>query len=85
MSSKDKLKCRKILFVQQFHIPNRERFPEEHAHHLLFLYFPFRNEAELKHGKSYSEKLNLLGAMETINMNRIKVETYASIVDDALD
>ena len=85
MSSKGKLKCREVSFVLHFHVPNKELFPEEYTHHLLFLYFPFRNEAEVKYRNSYSEKFNLPGLVETINMNRIKVEPYASIVDDALD
>ena len=47
MSSEDKPKCWKVPFVLQFYVPNKERFLEEHAHHLLFLSFPFRNEAEI--------------------------------------
>ena len=58
MSSKEKLKCRKILPVLKFPIPNRHTHPEEYCRSMLYLFFPFRNESELKddHPGSYSQK-----------------------------
>ena len=44
MSSKEKLKCQKIPFVLQFYVPNQQTQPEEYAHHMLFMYYPFRNK-----------------------------------------
>ena len=63
MSSKDKLKCRKVkvkVKVLRYHVPSRHNYPEKYAHRLLFMYYPFRNEQDLKSGNSgtYTEKLN---------------------------
>ena len=49
------------------------------------MYFPFRNKNELKYRNSYNEKLNLPDVLKTINLNRIKVEPYAVLVEDALE
>ena len=48
MASSERLKCRKIPFVLQFHVPDREIYPEEYAHHLLFMHLPFRDKNEIK-------------------------------------
>ena len=58
-------------------------YSKEYAHYLLFMYFPFRNKAELKFNNSFENKLSFPGVLDTINFNRPKVEPYASIVDDA--
>lgn len=50
MTSSERLKCPKIPFASQYPVPNIEINPEEHAHHLLFMYLPFRNENKLKYG-----------------------------------
>ena len=47
MSSKEKLKCRKFRAVLRYHVPNQHKYPEKYAHHLLFMYYPFRSESEL--------------------------------------
>ena len=48
MSSKEKLKCRKVSYVLQSYVPNQLTQPEEYAHHMLFMYYPFRSENDLK-------------------------------------
>ena len=47
MSSKQKLKCRKVLSVIRSHARNRHISPEKYAHRLLMMYYPFRSESEL--------------------------------------
>ena len=44
--------------ILRFHVPSKLKKPEAYAHHLLFLYYPFRKEEELK-GEfgTYGEKL----------------------------
>ena len=64
---------------------NTHTHPEEYAHHMLFMYFPFRDENKLKYSNSYNEKLNLPYVLKTVNLNRIKVEPYAVLVEDALE
>ena len=54
MSGNEKLKCQKVPYVLKYHAPNQHTHPEEYAHHLLFMHFPFRNENELKLNNSYA-------------------------------
>ena len=68
-----------------YHAPNQHTHPEEYSHRLLFMYLPFRNENALKLNNSYAEKLNLSNVLEIINVNRIKVEPYALLVENALE
>ena len=85
MSSNDELKCRKVPYVLKYHVPNKHTHPEEYAHHMLFMFFPFRDENELKYSNSYNENLSLPNVLETVNLNRIKIEPYAVLVEDALE
>ena len=68
----------------KYHVPNQHEHPEQYAYHLLLMYFPFRNDNELKLNNSYAEKLNSSNVLEIINLNRIKVEPYALFVENAL-
>ena len=47
MSSKKKLHCHKVPFVLRYHVPNKHKYPEQYPHHLLFLFYPFRDESAL--------------------------------------
>ena len=49
------------------------------------MYYPFRDENDLKSNNSYVEKLNQPNVLEVINLNHIKVEPYATLVQDALE
>ena len=69
----------------KYHVPNQHTHPEEYAQQLLFIYFSFRNENELKLNNSYAEKLNSSNVLEILNLNRIKVEPYALLVENALE
>ena len=53
----------------QFYVPNQQTQPEEYAHHMLFMYYPFRNENDLKSGNppTYINKLR------ESNVIRIKI------------
>ena len=53
--------------------------------HLLFMYFPFKIENELKLNNSYAEKLHSSNVLGIINLNHIKVEPYALCVKNALE
>ena len=84
-SANEKLKFRKVPYVLNFHVPNQHTHPEEYAHHLLFMYFPFRKETELKLNNSYAERLNSSNVLEIIKLNRIKIEPYTLPVENALE
>ena len=66
MNSKEKLKCRQVKAVLRYHVPNHHKFPKKYAHHLLFMFYPFRNEQRLISDNSgtYSEKLQEPGVIE---------------------
>ena len=86
MNSKEKLKCRQVKAVLRYHVPNRNRFPEKYAHHLLFMFYPFRNEQNLKYADSgsYCEKLQEPGILDIVNRNKQVFEPYGELVESAL-
>ena len=59
--------------------------PEGYAHYLLFMFYPFRDEFELKVGQpsSYSSKLSEPGVLEIVNNNKSLVEPYSDLVNAA--
>lgn len=78
MSSKEKLKCRKVRQVLRYrHSPNIDLYPEDYAHHMLFLFYPFRNENELLLNNSYCHKLADPCVLEIVNDNRKNFEPHA--------
>ena len=85
MSSKEYLKLRGKKCVLRYHVPNRLKKPEAYAHHLLFMFYPFRNERDLNAtlSKTFAEKLLERGVMETINRNKKVCEPYGEVVDEA--
>ena len=75
MNSKNKLKCRKRRAILRFHVPNRHKDPEKYAHHILFMYYPFRAESDLLHN-TFVEKLAQPGVLDIVNENKEKTEPY---------
>ena len=69
---KEKLKCRKVRSVLRYHVPNRHKKTEQYAHHLLFMFFQFRNESELccTPSGTYMEKLNEAKILTIVNENK---------------
>ena len=51
VSSCERLCYHKVELVLRYHVPNKFKDPEGCAHHLLFMFYPFRDESELKVGK----------------------------------
>ena len=86
MSSKEVLKCRKVKAVLRYHVPNPHKNPEKYAHHILFMFYPFCNELELKSSSSetYAETLNDPIVCRIANENKTKFEPFADLVDNAL-
>ena len=76
-------KVRKFL---QYHVPNKLLSPEKFAHHVLLLFYPFRDEKELLSGfpPLYQNKLQEQGVRDVVNTNKIKfVEPHGDFVDQA--
>ena len=87
MSSKEKLKCRKVKAVLRYYQPNPNKAFETCAHHLLFSFYPFRNEEELKSPPvtgSYRAKLLEPGVINIINRNKATMESFSELVDQVL-
>ena len=84
-SSGERLHYRKVELVLRYHVPNKFKDPKGYAHHLLFMFYPFRDERELTVGQpsSYSSKLNEPGVVEVINNNKSLVEPYSDLVNYA--
>ena len=87
MSSNEKLKRRKVRAVLRYHVPNPNRNSEQHAHHLLFSFFPFKGEGNLKHPPIYGNYLAKLQQPEVlnfVNQNKLVMEPFSDFVDAAL-
>ena len=83
----EKLKCRKVRAVLRYRQPNPQKYIEQDAHHLLFTFYPFRDEVYLKSPpmtETYFAKLQELGVMDIINRNKAIMEAFGEIVDQAL-
>ena len=83
----EKLKCRKVRGVLRYHQPNPQKYIEQYGHHLLFTFYPFRDEAYLKFPpmtKTYFGKLQEPGVMDIIDRNKAIMEPFGEIVDQAL-
>ena len=67
------------------HIPNQTTQPEEYAHYMLFMFFLFRNESDLKAtvSRTYPDKLLEPTVIEIANKNRKACEPFADAVDEA--
>ena len=86
MNSKEKLKCRQVKAILRYYVPNRHKYPEKYAHHLLFMFYPFRNEQDLKSNitGTYSEKLREPGVIDIINTNKQIFEPCGDLFESAL-
>ena len=69
------------------YVSNQQTQPEEYAHHMLFMYYPFRNENDLKSGNRarYSSKLRESNVISLVNQDCARVEPFATIVVNAFE
>ena len=86
MSSNEKLKCRKGRAVLRYHQPSPHKSIEQYAHHLLFVFYPFRKEEELKSSTTgtYFAKLQEPFVTSIVNENKKLMEPYGDMVEKAL-
>ena len=73
---------RQILWC---HVPNKLSSPEIFAHHVLLLYYPFRDEKDLLSDflPMYQNKLQEEQVHDVISISKIKTEPYGDLVDQA--
>ena len=50
LSTGKRMHYRQVGLVLQYHAPNEFKDPESYTHHLLFMFYPFDDECELKLG-----------------------------------
>ena len=84
MGSKEKLKLRKEKCVLRYHVPNPNKDAESYAHHLLCMFYPFRDESKLEVNGSYQTKLLEPGVLDIINQNKEIFEPFANKVEEAM-
>ena len=87
ISSKEKLKLRKVKAVLRYYQPNSNKAFETYAHHLLFSFYPFCNKEELKLPPvtgSYRAKLLEPGVINITNRNKATMEPFSELFDRAL-
>ena len=86
MNTKEKMKCRKVKAVIRYHTPNKTKEPEHYFHHLLMLYYPWRNESELMAAdQSYTSKFYEPNVQEVVESNRSVFEPDVDAVTEALE
>ena len=86
MNTKEKMKCRKVKAVIRYHTPNKTKEPERYFHHLLMLYYPWRNESELMAAdQSYTSKFYEPNVQDVVESNRSVFEPDADAVTEALE
>ena len=68
----------------RFHVPNNILYPEKFAHHILLLFYPFRDAKKLSSvlPPLYQNKLLEQGVQVIVNINKIKFEPYGDLVDE---
>ena len=81
MISGETMRWRKIRRTLRYHVPNKLLSPEKFAHHVLLLFYPFRDERELLSGfpPLHQNKLQEEGVQDVVNINKIKFEPYGDL------
>ena len=86
MTKKATMNFRKLKPVIRFHKPNKTTDPEKYFHHVLMLYFPWREESDLIGPEgTYASKLDDPLVRQTVNRNQTSFEPYGEAVEEALE
>ena len=51
INTNEYMKCRNVKAVLRYHTPNKTKEPESYFHHLLILYYPWRDKSNLMASK----------------------------------
>ena len=85
MNSHEIMKCRNVRAVLRYHKPNKTKEPEQYFHHLLLLYYPWRDEnGLLDTDQTYTSKFYESGVQTVVEKNRENFETDVDAVTEAL-
>ena len=80
------MKCRKVMAVIRYHTPSKRKEPELFFHHLLMLYYPWRDETTLLgRDQTYASKFYEPDVQAVVQQNREQFEPDADAVTEALE
>ena len=86
LNTNEVMKCRKTKAVVRYHTPNKTKEPEKYFHHLLMLYYPWRNEDSLLGTEqTYASKFYDFEVQTVVEQNRTTFEPDADAVSGALE
>ena len=86
MNGKEVMKCRKVKAVIRYHTPNKTKEPEQYFHHLLMLYYPWRQETELLgNEQTYMSKFYEPEVQAVVERNKNTFEPDSDAVIEALE
>ena len=84
--NKRKMKCRKVKAKIRYQTPNKTKEPERYFHHLLMLYYPWRNESDLMAtDQSYASKFSEPNVQDVVELNRSVFKPDADTVTEAME
>ena len=85
MKWNEEVNCRKARRVLKYHVQNEDRCPEKFAHHLLFMFYPFRSDDALSTEKLLTyQNTAWPSILNAVNKNRQKFEPYVDIDEGAV-
>ena len=86
MSGKETMKCRKVKAVIRYYKPNKDSEYEKYCHHLLMLFYPWRNELELLGEEhTYASKLACAAVADVVQQNKNKFEFDSDEIEEAME
>ena len=86
MNKNEYMKCRKVKAAMRYHTPNKSKEPELYFHHLLMLYFPWRDEKDLlSSDQTYASKFYEPDIQAIVEQNRAIFEPDADAITEALE
>ena len=77
--------CRIVRQILRYHVLNKLLSPEKYAHVVMLLFFSIQRRKQLLSGcpSFYQNKLQEQGLQDVVNWNKIKLEPYGDLVDQA--
>ena len=86
LNTNEYMKRRQTKAVVRYHRPNRQREPEAYFHHLLMLYYPWRDENSLMaEDQTYTTKFYEPEIQAVVEHNKAIFEPDADAVDEAFE
>ena len=86
MNGKEVMKCRKVKAVIRYHTPNKTKEPEQYFHHLLMVYYPWRQETELLgNEQTYMSKFYEPEVQTVVEHNKNTFDPDSDAVTEALE